>query len=252
MMTKYGIQMWSLRDMVSRDHNMDGALRTAAELGYSFVEFAGFDGLPAAEVGAMMKKYGLSSVSTHTSLDQLTPDKIDATIAYHKALGIDRVIIPYFRADESREKLEELISAINYAQPILEAQGLTLGYHNHWWEFYRGENDYLIVDELYRRTSVRFEFDTFWIFFAGCDPIAELQRYADRVDMIHLKDGKHSPDDYFRGIACALGEGDAPVAAVRAYAIEHHLPMVVESEGQNPTGPEEIGRCINYLRSLEA
>ena len=250
-MIEYGIQMYSLRDMVLQDHNMDGALRTVAKLGYKFVEFAGFDGLPAAEVGAMLQKYGLTALATHTRLHLLTPETIGDTIAYHKALGIKNVIIPNLRAT-SAEGLEELVRAINYAQPILEAEGLTLGYHNHWWEVYGGESDFLTIEELYRRTSVRFEFDIFWIFIADRDPVEQLRRYADRVQMIHLKDGKRSPTDHFGGIGCALGEGDAPVAAVREYAIEHHLPMVVESEGQNPTGPEEIGRCIRYLRSLEA
>ena len=35
-------------------------------------------------------------------------------------------------------------------------------------------------------------------------------------------------------------------------AIELGLKMVVESETCDPTGIEEVGRCINFLRSLEA
>ena len=56
----------------------------------------------------------------------------------------------------------------------------------------------------------------------------------------------------YKSMLKALGEGTAPVAAVREYAIAHGLEMVVESETLNPTGIKEVERCIKYLRSLEA
>ena len=62
---------------------------------------------------------------------------------------------------------------------------------------------------------------------------------------IHLKDGIKG------GKGFSLGEGEAPVAAVREKAIELGFQMVVESEGLNPTGIEEITRCFKYLMSLE-
>ena len=41
------------------------------------------------------------------------------------------------------------------------------------------------------------------------------------------------------------------VLAVRQKALELGLLMVIESEGQDPTGEEEVGRCISFLASLE-
>ena len=76
--------------------------------------------------------------------------------------------------------------------------------------------------------------------------------------MIHLKDGIPSADsdknydhvhDNVHGKA--LGEGKAPVEKIRAWAIAHNVRMVVESEGLDPTGPDEVGRCIRFLRSLD-
>ena len=69
--------------------------------------------------------------------------------------------------------------------------------------------------------------------------------YEEESDML-IKDGLTN------GQGRALGEGTAPVAAVREYAIAHGLEMVVESETLNPTGIKEVERCIKYLRSLEA
>ena len=70
-----------------------------------------------------------------------------------------------------------------------------------------------------------------------------MREHKDRIQVIHLKDGKG-------GDTCAsLGQGIAPVAAVRQAAIELGLTMVVESEGLDPTGLEESKRCIDYLKA---
>lgn len=37
---KYGIQMYSLRDITEKD--LDGALKSVADMGYHYIEFAGF------------------------------------------------------------------------------------------------------------------------------------------------------------------------------------------------------------------
>lgn len=240
---EYGLQMYSVRDMAEKD--LAGALREVARLGYSFVEFAGFFGHTAKDVRAMLDQNGLSVSGTHTGWEELTADNIDATIAYHKEIGNKSIIIP--GADLStREKLDAFIELLNEAQPKLAAEGITLGYHNHHREFLPNEFGVLTHSELEACTSVAFEIDTYWAYVAGQDPIALLERLGDRVHVIHLKDG------FSDGHGKALGEGTAPVAAVREYAIKHGLCMVVESETCDPTGLLEVERCIKYLRSLEA
>ena len=47
-MKDYGIQMYSVRD-ITKD-NMEGALKALAEMGYKYVEFAGFFGIPAEKI----------------------------------------------------------------------------------------------------------------------------------------------------------------------------------------------------------
>ena len=239
---EYGLQLYSVRDLTGTD--FEGALREVAALGYRFVEFAGFFGHSAEEVKRMLDAYGLSVSGTHTGWQELTADNIEATIAYHTAIGNKNIIIP--GADVStREKLDDLIALINQAQPRLAEAGIALGYHNHSHEFIPTSYGALVHQELEERTQVEFEIDTFWAYVAGQDPVATLERLGDRVKVIHLKDG------YSDGHGMALGEGTAPVVSVRDYAIAHGLLMVVESETCQPTGIEEVGRCIRYLNSLE-
>ncbi len=244
----YGIQMYSLRDAVKED--MENALKTVAEMGYQYIEFAGFADHTAEEIKAMLDKYGLKCSGTHTNLAAITPYEIWKTIEYHKAIGCDYLIIPSMHMG-TEEELEWAIATINYAQPRLKEHGITLAFHNHSGEFVKTSYGKLVHEELQKRTSIEFEIDTFWAFNAGLDPVQLITDLKDRIRVIHLKDGFKQVGDV-RAKGMSLGSGEAPVAAVRERALELGFLMVVESETQDPTGPAEVERCINYLKALEA
>ena len=238
---EYGIQLYSVRDLTEK--NMDEALRQVSELGYKFVEFAGFFGIPAEEIKAMLDKYGLKVSGTHTGWKEIA-EHFEETVAYHKAIGNKNIIIPGGDFSDQK-KLDALIDMINEFQPKLAAEGITLGYHNHHKEFLPNKDGSNIEDQLIYRTNVMLEIDTYWAYVGMKDPIALLDRLGDRVKVIHIKDGDAE------GNGTPLGMGTAPVADVYAKAIEMGLPMVVESETCNPDGMTEAKICIEYLKSLE-
>ena len=156
----YGLQLYSVRDAAAVDFKK--AVRDVAKIGYKYVEFAGFFGLPAEEVKAILDECGLEVSGTHSPWQDLKPSKIMETIAYHKTIGNPRYIIP--EADLSTlEKIEEFVNVMNFAQPILAAEGIKLGYHNHSHEFIVMPWGSTIHAELERRTNVEFEIDTFWV-----------------------------------------------------------------------------------------
>ena len=238
---EYGIQLYSVRDLTEK--NMDEALRQVSELGYKFVEFAGFFGIPAEEIKATLEKYGLKVSATHTGWREIA-DHFEETVAYHKAIGNTTIIIP--GGDFSDQtKLDALIDMINEFQPKLAAEGITLGFHNHHREFLPNKDGSNIEDQLIYRTNVMLEIDTYWAYVGMKNPVALLERLKDRVKVIHVKDGDAE------GNGTPLGMGTAPVADVYKKAIEMGLPMVVESETCKPDGMTEAKICIEYLKSLE-
>ena len=241
MRNKYGIQLYSIRDLTSQ--NLEEAIKAVAEMGYSYVEFAGFFGHTAEEVRAMLDKYGVEVCSTHTGWQELKPEVLADTIAYHKAIGNKNIVVPGF--DRTEATFDEMIEVFNYAAPILKENGIALGYHNHSYEFIPTESGRVFHNELAEKTDVEIQLDTFWVYNAELDPITVLERLKKRVEVIHLKDG------FLGGKGMALGEGEAPVKAIREKAIAMGLTMVVESETLNPDGISEVGRCIDYLKSLE-
>ena len=239
----YGLQLYSVRDITKDD--LEGALKKVAALGYKGVEFAGFFNHSAEDVKRMLDENGLALVGTHSSFEDLRPTKILETIAYHKTIGNHNYIIP--GADLSTlEKIDDFVNVMNFAQPILKAEGINLAFHNHSREFEVKSWGSTIHAELERRTNIDFEIDTYWAFNAGTDPVEVLERLKSRIKCIHLKDG------FMGGKGVSLSFGEAPVKAVIEKARELGFAMVVESEGLEPDGISEVGRCIDFLKSLEA
>ena len=251
----YGLQMYSLRDITGND--LRGALKQVADMGYKYVEFAGFFGHSAEDVRAWLDENNLICSGTHTGAAPLADDVIDETIAYHKTIGCKNLIIPGLDWS-TEEKMDQNIELINKAQKKLAENGIVLGYHNHSGEFFANNYGKVVEDELIKRTSVELEIDTFWAFNAGLDPVAYCENLKDRIRVVHLKDGIPSAPEnknyehVHEGVSGkSVGSGQAPVNAVRQWALDNNVLMVIESEGLEPTGPEEVKRCIDYLRSLD-
>ena len=237
----YGLQLYSVRDVTESD--LEGTLKKVAEIGYRYVEFAGFFGHSAEEVKAMLDRYGLIVSGTHSGLGDLDAD-FEGTVKYHKTIGNTNYIVPGAPTWTAAE-LDETIEKMNKYQPMLAAEGIRMAYHNHDGEFKPNADGQIPHEEMERRTNIDFQIDTFWAFVAGKDPVEVITRLKDRVHVIHLKDGLRNGHGY------ALGEGEAPVAAVREKAIELGMHMVVESETLQPDGISEVTRCFNYLKTLE-
>lgn len=239
----YGLQMYSLRDITEQD--MEGALKEAASMGYSFVEFAGFMGRSAGEIKAMLDKYGLRASGTHTGLAALTDDVLEETIRYHQEIGCADIIIPYEKF-ATKADIDGFVERVAVLTPRLKEAGIRLHYHNHDHEFKPNEDGQIPMDEIVNRTDILLEIDTFWVFAAGKDPVETITALKDRIRVIHLKDGLED------GEGKSLGLGRAPVLNVRETARKFGFEMVVESEGLEPTGLEEVKRCIDFLKEQDA
>ena len=247
---QYGLQLYSVRDLTKTD--FEGALRQVAEMGYSMVEPAGFFDHKAEDVAAMLKNYGLTACSTHTGFALLKED-LKGVIDYHKAIGCSDIIIPSAPRGK-KEEVAHLVEVINQIQPVIEAEGLRLHYHNHWEEFRPNADGQIVEEILANETNVLFQIDTFGVFNAGLRAVDVLDQYRDRIQFIHLKDGfpQNFDDPTSKPVSMSIGSGAAPVEEVRRVAIERGLKIVIESEGLQPTGLEEVKRCIDFLKVLDA
>ena len=148
--TEYGIQMYSVRDITEK--SLQSALKSVAQMGYKYIEFAGFFDNDAETVKKWLDDYGLVCSGTHTGMGEISPENIDKTIEYHKTIGCKNLIVP--GCDwTSVEKCDGVIDTLNFASKKLKENGITLGYHNHSREFHPTQDGIVFEDEIIKRTE---------------------------------------------------------------------------------------------------
>jgi sugar phosphate isomerase/epimerase len=112
--------------------------------------------------------------------------------------------------------------------------GVTLAYHNHAHEFAPLPDGRLPYEVLWRNAGpdVVAEVDVYWVMAGGQDPAAVIAGLAERVRLVHLKDG---PADTTLP-QTPLGQGSVDIEAVLAAADGHVRWHIVELDG----GPTDV------------
>ncbi len=186
---KVGIQLYSVREDLAAD--FEGTLKKIAEMGYEYVEFAGYCGRSAEEIKAILDKYGLKCVSVHQGVEWFLEEGQKA-VDFLKTFGVRYAIVPWYSADRhyGTAAWDETYANFTKTAELLKANGMKLGYHNHDFEFRTCEGKYLL-DWLYEKIPAELlepELDTCWVHYAGVEPAGFIRKYAGRMTVLHLKD----------------------------------------------------------------
>lgn len=184
---KVGIQLYSVRREMGED--FEGTLKAVKDMGYDYVEFAGFFDKPAEEVKRILDKLGLTAISVHQGF-QVFKEKGQDAIDYLKTIGVKYCAIPWYDKNEMKNNWDQMLEDFKKYSKALKEAGIKLLYHNHDFEFEKTDGEYMI-DKLYKELDssvIDPEFDTCWVHYAGENPSAYIEKYAGRVEVVHLKD----------------------------------------------------------------
>jgi len=189
MLKPVALQMYTVRDYAEKDFL--STIKEVAKIGYSGIELAGTYGVSASELKQLLNSLNLKICGSHILIELLERD-FDNIVKFNLDIGNKNIICPWLPEDKrnSAEKWEQTAEELNSLGEKLRAYGFTFSYHNHNFEFERFANKYGI-EILIENTSpenLKLEVDVFWIKFAGLDPVEFLNRYKDRINLIHLKD----------------------------------------------------------------
>lgn len=199
---KVGIQLYSVRNSL-KEAPLE-TLKTVANVGYKYVEFANGDtvadpgtgfGLPASEMKKFLDDNGIGVVGGH--LQPLDPDNLDAIIEYHNTIGTPRIGWA-MGAFNSMDEIKERAELFNKLGEKFHAAGIQFYYHNHFQEFreFGGKPALYHLAEMTAPENLAFELDTFWCCRGGYDPIEVMNTLGSRVTLLHQKDfWKDSPED---------------------------------------------------------
>ncbi len=236
-----GLQLYTLRNALAED--LRATLRRVAELGLRTVE--PFDLVASVDrLAGTMAEFGLTAPTSHVSFIHVD---LDAALSAATRLGVATIIDPYVPAEHwaSREDIKAIAAALNDAAHRAADQGITVGYHNHWWEFESridGRSALeVLADQLDDRVVL--ELDTYWCAVGGEDPVAVLGRLGDRVVALHIKDGPITRDNDAQQPA---GSGRMPIAALLEAA--PRARAILEFDGYAGDLFEGVGEGIAFLR----
>lgn len=233
------VQLYSLRELAAKD--FVGALELVANLGYEGVEFAGYGGLPAAELKGHLERLNLVPVSTHVSFERLR-DEFETEIAFNQQIGNRTLVVPVPPKDfaEKGEDYAQFAREMNKLGQKVAEQGLRLGYHNHSFEFKRFDGAYGL-DIFYKEADPSYVFaqlDLGWVLHGGEDPANYLRKFMGRCPLVHIKDFDQNKEQ------TDVGEGALDLPSVLAVATDVGVEwLILETEvySTSPTHSVTVG-----------
>lgn len=184
-----GLQLYGVRNSMAED--FEGTLAAVRDMGYEYVEFAGYFGRTSEQIKETLDRLGLRCVSVHQSLD-FFDENPEEKIAFLKGFGVCYNVIPWYKAEElaGTEAWPATVARFNRIADLLHDHGMMLGYHNHDFEFRQYEGKYLhdYIFEAVPADRIEPELDTCWVHYAGIRPEEKIRQFSGRVHLVHLKD----------------------------------------------------------------
>lgn len=245
-----GLQLYTLRDDLARD--FEGTLRHVAKMGYEGVEFAGYGGLQAGALKALLQELNLKAVGAHVSLAAIKSD-LQAEIVYLKAIGAKYLICPYLDVKQfkTEEDWKELFAFFAQVGEACSQEGLVFCYHNHAFEFEHKVDGGFVFDAMYDATpaaSVQVEMDTGWVQYAGQDTLSYIARYAGRLPLVHLKD-YDGADAEGHINTLELGRGTLPLTDIIRASAEAGTEWLIVEQDRCANPPLEcVETSLSWLK----
>jgi sugar phosphate isomerase/epimerase len=240
-MSTLSVQLYSVRDQLADDR--DATLARLAELGFRYVEPFGLgmgdrpldDRLASARaLRASLDAVGLTVSAVHAGV----PGKVGELVEECAILGADTVFVPHPRLvagfdDETfgdAGKVDAFADALSSLAQDAGADGLRVGYHNHWFEWAVLPDGTTGYDRFWSQAADELlaELDVYWAAAAGADPSAVLSKLGERAVSVHLKDGPAEPGAPQTPIG--TGAVDIPGALKGTEGIRWHVAEIDTTE----------------------
>ena len=228
-MVRPAIQLYTLRGL---DASLTETLHRVADTAYEGVEFAGLGEQTPEAVADVLAETGLEAVGAHVPLETLRTE-YDETVGAYRTVGCERIVVPTYGEEgfASVAAVEATAEELSSLADRLREDGFEAHYHNHAYEFAAVDGgSETAYDAFAAQTDDRLglEFDVGLARHGGVDPTAYLDRYADRISLVHLTDTVPGDDDTLH---VELGEGVVDLPACARAAVDADAAWVVHENG---------------------
>jgi len=221
LINEFSIQLYSVRHETAE--NFPLVLKKLGAIGYTGVEFAGYNNIPAIEMRKYLDEYGLKSVGSHVGIQKLT-DNLEEELEYNQILGTEYIVIPHTNMKSRTDALHIAELANEIGEKCVNA-GFEFAYHNHNHEFAKDGSDYLldIFFENVNPEICKMQLDLYWAAYAGVEPTEYMKVNSKRLRTLHIKQIKD-----FESRKCVdLGDGIIDFAQIisagKQYGVKHFI-----------------------------
>jgi sugar phosphate isomerase/epimerase len=247
----YGIQLYSLRDILPADPF--GIIKKLGAAGYASIEsYEGaqgvFWGKSAKEFAAYLKDHGLTMPSFHCNVFE----NFERKVVEAAEAGVHYVICPWLGPQKNIDDFKKAADRFNQMGAICKTNGVKFAYHNHDYSFkpLNGQIPQTILMDQTDPKLVAFEMDIYWVVAAGADPIEWFEKYPNRFRLVHIKDRSKKPVADEGKNSVVIGTGTIDFENIlrngRAKGVKE---LIVEQEANYGAGPLEAAiASLQYLK----
>lgn len=235
------LQLWTVRTELAAD--FAGTVQRLAELGLDGVEPFNSQQLPFEQQAQLIRAAGLQIPAAHLPLPH--GDRLEESLDAARALGVTWLVSGFGPEDfKDAQDVTRAAERANEASAAAAGAGFSFALHNHWWEFNSHPG---VFESLLKQLNddVHLELDTYWARVAGRDPVRLLTELAERIPLVHLKDGPAVQDKPM----LALGDGDMDMPAILDAAAR--ATWIIELDEYDGDMLVAVADSVRYLRAQE-
>lgn len=264
-----GVQLYSVRDDMKTDPA--GTLKKLAQMGYKYVEHAGYQngkfyGYSIPDFKKILNDNNLTMDSGHSFLgaqqwNNSTNDFTDTwkkTIDDAAAVGMKYVISP--GVDESlcqnMNDFRHYMDMFNKTGELCKKAGIHFAFHNESYEFNHSLDNTILYDLLLQSTDknlVAQQIDIGNMYEPGGRAMDFLKKYLGRFRLMHVKDEvkkENSTQDGNQYESCLLTKGVIPVKEIVDYARKTGTKyFIIEQESyQDQTPLDAVAADLKIMK----
>jgi sugar phosphate isomerase/epimerase len=240
-----GLQLYTVREALKQD--FPGVIRRIAETGYIGVETAGaaLESTTVNDAARLFRDLGLVVTSAHGDLP--LGSKKNQVLDMLGEFHCKRIICPWTPPEkfQTLDGIKSVCDELNEAAAAAQGDGVTVLYHNHWFEYEMLDGrraSQIMLEHL--SPAVQLEIDTYWVQVGGDDPARVVKDLGKRAPLLHIKDGPAENKDQ---PMVAVGDGVLDWEAIISAAQGSAEWLIVELDRCATDMLEAVTKSYSYL-----
>lgn len=246
---KLGAQLFTLRKQMTTPEEIEAGLERVAKIGYKCVQVSGIGEIDPQKLRDICDRLGLEIAVTHIPPKEYE-NGVDKVIEKHDIYGCKYIglgALPRPSGQNAYDYFDEFVKTFSEYVGAFTKAGKVFTYHNHQFEFEKRDGITLLDRIMDSIPDMMLTLDCYWVNYGGADVCDVIDKYAGRIDCVHLKDygiiGKEIK-------MMPVGEGNMNYPKILEHLEKAGVKYaLVEQDDCNGEDPFEcLERSYNYLK----